>query len=114
MSRLLALSLAAGLVAGTASIASAQDRSPIFGTAGVKTLTTAENKGVKAKGYYADYYGYLGLSDLSTATTYGQYAYYYAPSNSATEYSYYFYAYQAASSASTNFYYAYVYSYYGY
>jgi hypothetical protein len=114
MSKVLSFGLAAAVLAGSAGLASAQDRSPVFGGAETRTLSVTENKGVKAKGYYADLYGYYGLVDLANAKTYGEYAYYYAPSNSSTEYTYYYYAYASAASASNNFYYAYIYSLYGY
>lgn len=54
-------------------VAHAGSNSPIFGGAEVTPLTTAQNKAVVGKGYYADYYGSYGISSADYASLYGQY-----------------------------------------
>lgn len=77
----------AALVAGP--MTQAHSASPIFGSAAVTPLTTAQNKTVVGKGYYADYYGSYGISfadyaiqtaqygDYASAAAYANYAYQY-------------------------------------
>ena len=69
--------------------AKARDANPIFGNASVVPLTSAQNKAVVGKGYYADYYGSYGIDfanyaaesgqwgDYATAASYADYAYQY-------------------------------------
>ncbi len=52
------------LMLGTAGVSAGQTKSPIFGTATVAPTTASENKLIVGKGYYADYYGSVGLSNL--------------------------------------------------
>lgn len=65
-----------GLILSAAAIgpaAHAREVSPIFGGASVMPLTTAQNKAVVGKGYYADYFGSYGIDFANYASLYGQY-----------------------------------------
>ena len=107
MSKLLsALCVAATLALAPAAMAS--EKSPIFGSAKAEVTSKVENKNIVGKGYYADYYGSVGLNDAYNAYIYGYYGYYGYGSD------YYFAASDAAYSAYVNFYYAGVYEFYGY
>ncbi len=63
-------------------IARADTLSPIFGSASVTPTSTAQNKSILGKGYYADAYGYYGINFANCAAAYGQYGDY----NSAAAY----------------------------
>jgi hypothetical protein len=58
------------LTLGIVSVAAGQTKSPIFGTATVAPTTSSENKLIVGKGYYADYYGSAGLSNLNYSAAY--------------------------------------------
>ncbi len=58
------------LTFGTISVSTGQTKSPIFGTATVAPTTALENKLIVGKGYYADYYGSAGLSNLNYSAAY--------------------------------------------
>ncbi len=62
--------------------ARADTLSPIFGSASVTPTSTAQNKFILGKGYYADTFGYYGISFANAAAAYGQYGDY----NSAAAY----------------------------
>jgi hypothetical protein len=53
--------------------AHAENISPIFGSAKATPLTTAQNRTVVGKAYYADYYGSFGISYADSASLSGQY-----------------------------------------
>jgi len=64
------------LIAGALGASGAYAASPIFGTAAVAPTTVTENKMIVGKGYYADYYGSVGISNLnysSASASYGDY-----------------------------------------
>lgn len=100
---LAALALVPALAVGAARA----EQSPVFGNAEVAPMTGAAAAQVTAKGYYADYYGSLGVDYAYQSYLNAYYGLYYAASNSASEQSYY-------STASTYAYYAYIYTYYAY
>ncbi len=50
--------------------------SPIFGTATVVPTTSAQNKSILGKGYYADMYGSWGIDYADYAAYYGYYGQY--------------------------------------
>ncbi len=58
------------LTLGMVSVSAGQTKSPIFGTATVAPTTALENKSIVGKGYYADYYGSAGLSNLNYSAAY--------------------------------------------
>lgn len=102
--RTYALASALALAIATPAAASGVDK--VFGKAAVKTLTTEDNKAVKGKGYYADYYGYYGYMN-------SYYSYYYASLGyNYKNAGYYYSAYQYASTAANQLYNAYYYQYY--
>lgn len=67
--------------------------SPIFGGAVVVPTTTAQNKAIVGKGYYADMYGSWGIDYADYASYYGYYGNY----NDAASYAYQ--AYQSFNAA---------------
>ncbi len=89
----LGLMALAGVAIGP--VANAESLSPIFGTAAVKPLTTAQNKSVVGKGAYADYYGSYGIQFANYASLYGQYGNY----GTATTYASYAYQYFSAAAS---------------
>ncbi len=78
------IAVASLVLAGLANLpaARADALSPIFGTASVSPTSTAQNKSILGKGYYADAYGYYGINFANAAAAYGQYGDY----NSAAAY----------------------------
>ncbi len=62
--------------------ARADTLSPIFGSASVTPTSTAQNKSILGKGYFADAFGYYGIDFANCAAAYGQYGDY----NSAAAY----------------------------
>ncbi len=100
---------ASAAIAGSIWIAPASaDVTKILDGVAVKPLTRDASKSLKAKGTYADYYGYYGM-------LYGYYAYYYGYYGYAYKSSdYYYTAYTYASAATNYLYYGYYYQYYGY
>ena len=58
------------LTFGAIGVAAVQTKSPIFGKAVVAPTTVSENKLIVGKGYYSDYYGSAGLSNLNYASAY--------------------------------------------
>ncbi len=70
------LIISSALVAGLLGATAAYAASPVFGTAVVAPTTANENKMIVGKGYYADYYGSVGISNLnysSASASYGDY-----------------------------------------
>ncbi len=61
------------LVAGLLGASGAYAASPIFGTAAIAPTTATENKMIVGKGYYADYYGSVGISNLNYSSAYASY-----------------------------------------
>jgi hypothetical protein len=57
--------ICSALTLGIVSVSAGQTKSPIFGTATIAPTTASENKSIVGKGYYADYYGSAGLSNLN-------------------------------------------------
>ena len=78
------------LVAGLLGASSAYAASPIFGTAAVTPTTVTENKTILGKGYYADYYGSVGISNLNYSSAYASYGDYTSAGWYAYEAYYYF------------------------
>lgn len=109
-----AVALIAALMFAAPSLGSAADKSPIFGSAKVSTMSATDNAKVVGKGYYANYYGYYGQLNAYYSYYYGNYARYSTVANSYNEYTSYYYAYYYANLASSDLYNAYYYSYYGY
>ena len=91
----------------------AAEQSPVFGQAELSPMDRSEAAQVTARGYWADYYGSLGMDNAYSAYLYSYYAYSYAWSNSYNEYNWYLTASNYAYSAYLYNYYAYYYSYYG-
>lgn len=89
----------------TAAPPALAERSPIFGEAAIEVMSSADARGITARGYWADYYGSAAVNQAYSAYIYSFYGRFYAASNSTTEQSWY-------NTASTNAYYAYIYSYY--
>lgn len=102
---LVAASLAAFAMGGTASYAAPSD---MFGSSAVKPMTAKETKSVVGKGTYADLYGYYGNLYNNIAGYYGLLGAYYKSS------SYYYNAYYYSYYATQYYYSAYYYQYYGY
>jgi hypothetical protein len=100
--------LLAALMLPVVSVAgNADDKgSPIFGSAKIAPTTSAENKNIVGKGYYADYYGYYGYLYAYYATSYASSGYAYRDANS------YYTAYQYANSAASSLYNAWYYQIY--
>ena len=90
------------------------EQSPIFGTAAVTPMSSADARAVTARGYYADYFGSIGIDYAYSSYLYGLYARYYSYPNSYSEQYWYSSAQNYASTASSYFYYAYYYSAIGY
>ncbi len=62
--------ICSALTLGIVGVSAGQTKSPIFGTATVAPTTALENKLIVGKGYYADYYGSAGLSNLNYSAAY--------------------------------------------
>ena len=78
------------LVAGLLGSSGAYAASPIFGTAAITPTTSTENKMIVGKGYYADYYGSIGISYLNYSSAYASYGDYTSAGYYAYEAYYYF------------------------
>lgn len=79
------------------------ERSPVFGSASVATMSTAAAQAVTAKGFWADYFGTLAVNSAYTAYIFAYYARFIAASDSPTAQNWYL-------SAMNNSYNAYIYS----
>ncbi len=84
------LAISSLLVAGVLGVSGAYAASPIFGTAAVAPTTMTENKMIVGKGYYADYYGSIGISNLNYSSAYASYGDYTSAGYYAYEAYYYF------------------------
>lgn len=100
MRKSMKMGLTVGCALVLANSAYAEVNNPIFGHATVQTTTSAQNKDVVGKGYYADLYGYYGNYYSAYASLYGTFGSYYKVS------SYYSSAQSYASFASTYYSYA--------
>jgi hypothetical protein len=110
-SALTALALTLGVLSQTAQ-ASAAEANPLLGKSAQATALSADQmQNVQGTGYWANYYGSLGLTYLGYAKTTGYYARWNAPANSYSEYSNYSYAKSYATTAATYFGWANYYSY---
>ncbi len=78
------------LLAGLLGASGAYAASPIFGAAAVAPTTAVENKMIVGKGYYADYYGSVGISNLNYSSAYASYGDYTSAGYYAYEAYYYF------------------------
>jgi cytochrome c biogenesis factor len=107
--------LAGGLLALSMAVSAPAiaQNSPVFGSAKAERLSVADAKNVKAKGYWANYYGSLGNTAAYNAYIYGYYARWYAAANSTTEQNWYYTAHSYSADAYIYYYYAYVNSFYG-
>jgi hypothetical protein len=98
-----ALALFVGAMALTTP-ANAQEPNPLLGNvAGITALNSQEMDAVQGTGYWANYYGSLGLDNLEFSRNAGYYARYLAFANSSSEYANYASARDYAGSASTYF-----------
>lgn len=61
------------------------ERSPVFGTASIESLSSEAARDIMARGELANYYGNLAISYSYTAYIYAFYARYYAGSNTWNE-----------------------------
>ncbi len=84
------LIISSALVASLFGATAAYAASPVFGTAAVAPTTASENKMIVGKGYYADYYGSVGISNLNYSSAYASYGDYTSAGWYAYEAYYYF------------------------
>src|SRR5690606_30001176 len=96
-------------VAAALSVTPAMASSPVFGGAKATVLTTAQAKSVTGKGYYSQYYGYLGNLYANYAAYYGAISAFYDGAGYSSSYTYWYTASSYAYNAYVYYYYAYSY-----